>query len=502
MPLFLVNNNLERLYGKPEEMPKDVRREYFRQQPLTVEALTDGVLDVAFYRDLTIAPYYCYKINNEDWQMESNSGVRHITVKKGDKVQFRGKISKCYGTSQIIFSIRSSNGHYKVYGNIMSLSVDFLYKDIDFDEFLNLFSLLNGAFSLLFFCFYGLKDAGDLILPKCLHDSQYIYQQMFGQCTSLTKAPELSATTLTEGCYYSMFEGCRALTTAPELPATTLADYCYYYMFNGCASLTTSPELPATTLTENCYKGMFRACIALTTAPELPATTLVTGCYAYMFHDCSHLNYIKAMFTTNPSLSFTGNWVNGVAATGTFVKAPKAKWDVIGTWGVPNGWTIEQQELTVQGWLWFDDFPNDYDEETGEGHNVWEDEPAIVYNSINNPDGMNCNYVVCYGDTLEIDGETYYIWEGEDNAIGALTFNGKILTTTMREEDLVEQSLEHNFYYYVDVDDVEERRIPQEQELVDNTPFTALYGFLINDEFYPENDEWVSEQRLVKYEHP
>ena len=30
MPLFLVNNNLERLYGKPEEMPKDVRREYFR----------------------------------------------------------------------------------------------------------------------------------------------------------------------------------------------------------------------------------------------------------------------------------------------------------------------------------------------------------------------------------------------------------------------------------------------------------------------------------------
>ena len=103
---------------------------------------------------------------------------------------------------------------------------------------------------------------------------------------------------------------------------------------------------------------------------------------------------------------------------------------------------------------------------------------------------MNCNYVVCYGDTLEIDGETYYIWEGEDNAIGALTFNGKILTTTMREEDLVEQSLEHNFYYYVDVDDVEERRIPQEQELVDNTPFTALYGFLINDEFYPENDEW------------
>jgi hypothetical protein len=34
-----------------------------------------------------------------------------------------------------------------------------------------------------------------------------------------------------------MFYDCSSLTTAPELPATTLAYWCYRYMFNGCSNL-------------------------------------------------------------------------------------------------------------------------------------------------------------------------------------------------------------------------------------------------------------------------
>ena len=34
-----------------------------------------------------------------------------------------------------------------------------------------------------------------------------------------------------------MFQNCTSLTTAPELPATTLAQYCYSKMFNGCTNL-------------------------------------------------------------------------------------------------------------------------------------------------------------------------------------------------------------------------------------------------------------------------
>jgi hypothetical protein len=34
-----------------------------------------------------------------------------------------------------------------------------------------------------------------------------------------------------------MFSNCTSLTTAPVLPATTLEDSCYEYMFEGCTKL-------------------------------------------------------------------------------------------------------------------------------------------------------------------------------------------------------------------------------------------------------------------------
>ena len=138
-----------------------------------------------------------------------------------------------------------------------------------------------------------------------------------------------------------MFDSCTSLTTAPELPATTLATICYASMFFGCTSLTAAPELPATTLASSCYNQMFQGCTSLTTAPELPATTLADYCYSSMFQNCRNLNYIKAMFTTTPSSSYTGDWVSGVAASGTFVKNSAATWNVTGADGVPTGWTVQ-----------------------------------------------------------------------------------------------------------------------------------------------------------------
>ena len=167
------------------------------------------------------------------------------------------------------------------------------------------------------------------------------YSSMFKGCTSLTTAPVLPATTLASRCYQFMFEGCTSLTTAPELPATTLEGGCYSSMFKGCTSLTTAPELPATTLVSNCYGNMFSGCTSLTTAPVLPATTLTNSCYEYMFRGCSKLNYIKAMFTTEPSTTYTSNWVNGVKSTGTFVKNSAATWNVTGIHGIPTRWTVE-----------------------------------------------------------------------------------------------------------------------------------------------------------------
>ena len=42
-----------------------------------------------------------------------------------------------------------------------------------------------------------------------------------------------------------------------------MEDHCYGYMFSDCTSLTQAPNLPATTLANSCYNGMFRSCTSL-----------------------------------------------------------------------------------------------------------------------------------------------------------------------------------------------------------------------------------------------
>ena len=118
----------------------------------------------------------------------------------------------------------------------------------------------------------------------------HCYTGLFYECTSLTTAPELPATTLANYCYEYMFKNCTSLTTPPNiLPATTLAISCYYYMFDGCTSLTMAPELPATILAEKCYYGMFYNCTSLITLPKLPATELFYRCYYQMFSNCTNI---------------------------------------------------------------------------------------------------------------------------------------------------------------------------------------------------------------------
>ena len=305
------------------------------------------------------------------------------SINKGQTLSFKGKLTP--GSSGIGTFVISKSCNLE--GNCMSMLFG--------DDAVNNLSLSgkNYAFYYLFNQCATIKSVSSGFLPATTL-ADYCYYQMFAYCTSLTITPELPATTLTNYCYKYMFRGCTSLTTAPTLPATTLgreccshmfdnctslsqvpsilpattlADYCYEDMFSNCSSLTTAPVLPATTLSNQCYASMFQSCTSLTTAPALPATTLENYCYHYMFRgctslttaptlpattladycyrgmfqNCSKLNYIKAMFTTKPSTSYTDNWVNGVASTGTFVKNRNATWSVTGNYGIPSGWTVQ-----------------------------------------------------------------------------------------------------------------------------------------------------------------
>ena len=76
---------------------------------------------------------------------------------------------------------------------------------------------------------------------------------------------------------------------------------------------------------------------------NMSAETLYSECYKYMFQGCTKFNYIKAMFTTTPSATYTDSWVDDVASTGTFVKNTSVQWNVTGIHGVPEGWTVETE---------------------------------------------------------------------------------------------------------------------------------------------------------------
>ena len=211
--------------------------------------------------------------------------------------------------------------------------------------------------------------------------SDYALASVFYNCTALTSAPTLPATTLAANCYSHMFQGCTALTSAPALPATTLALSCYSSMFQGCTNLTSVPSFPAvsllpdvtsrsespygamfrgcTALTEPpalpseylcpyCYYQMFYDCVSLTASPELPARVLPEGCYREMFYGCSSLASVRTWqmqdwgdeTITDP----TYNWLSGVPESGNFYcYAALGTNETItrGESACPEDWTVE-----------------------------------------------------------------------------------------------------------------------------------------------------------------
>lgn len=123
-------------------------------------------------------------------------------------------------------------------------------------------------------------------------------------------------------------------------------------LFSGCTGLTSAENmiLPSSSTTQGCYYEMFYGCTSLTTAPDLPANISNSrsggkSAYNKMFQGCSSLNYIKCTTSRLYKDDYgyndcTLSWVDGVAATGTFVKNANLDWGTCGTSSIPCGWTV------------------------------------------------------------------------------------------------------------------------------------------------------------------
>lgn len=218
-----------------------------------------------------------YSLNSGSSWTVVDHNQHTVTVHSGETIMWRGY---AMNPSNGIGQFNSSGDTWEVEGNIMSL----LY----FDNFSGQTSLSS----------YGIN----------------VFRRLFGNCWGLISAENLI------------------------LPATTLVQGCYWSMFLNCSSLTTAPQLPATTLTSCCYQEMFHDCTSLTTAPTLSATTLQYQSYLDMFQGCSSLNSITCLATDVSADFCTYNWLDAVAASGTFTTPSSTNW-TSGKDGIPNGWT-------------------------------------------------------------------------------------------------------------------------------------------------------------------
>ena len=269
--------------------------------PLTFEAIEPASICFENYA----AGPVTYRVNDGEPQEIAAGDQEWIDLDNpGDKVCFYGDNASYTDTSKGKYSSiyddgygEYEDGHYYVYGNIMSLvnSTDFATA-----------TTLTGSYAFAHLFNYSFWDntemkshpTKDLVLPATTLTAN-CYEGLFYNCKGLTRAPTLPATTLAANCYKEMFRGCSNLVEAvTALPATTLASYCYSDMFCGCTGITAAPALPATTLTNYCYQRMFSGCTSLDAAPALPATNLAKGCYQLMFQDCTNLDAAPALPAT------------------------------------------------------------------------------------------------------------------------------------------------------------------------------------------------------------
>lgn len=304
-------------------------------------------------------------------------GNTTINVASGDTVMVKCKLADCvvdrqdgtYDPHPRPCTFIGSTASFDVEGNIMSLiygddfsgetSMEYTYTYMEYDVETREPTETEGSTGCqLDQMFYGTNviSAENLVLPATtLSISCYSY--MFQGCTSLTQAPSLPATTLADWCYNGMFEATNVLPDCTNIDFTSqsvVASGGLKGLFRGTKitdndlrnilpinSQTNNYYLPVTTLSNGCYQDMFNGCTSLTTAPELPATTLASYCYQFMFSGCTNLNYIKMLATDISAINCLNNWVNGVASTGTFVKAASMTTLPSGPFGIPRNWTIQ-----------------------------------------------------------------------------------------------------------------------------------------------------------------
>ena len=187
---------------------------------LYIEALADNC-EVGFGGNNEVL---CSTDRNE-WSVLSEQ-TEKVVINQGEKLYIKGACELSYDV-YYGFEIGGFGVSQpcNVGGNIMSLLFNDNFENIDLTN-------VDFGFGKLF---QGepIVNASELILPSVVCGDMGCYNSMFQNCTSLTTAPALPATTLSRRCYEKMFEGCSNLNYIKMLATDISAYGCLNNWVNG-----------------------------------------------------------------------------------------------------------------------------------------------------------------------------------------------------------------------------------------------------------------------------
>lgn len=267
------------LYAKPKEVPNY----------LCFTALEDNS---TIGKTGTYSVSLEYSLDGRTWSTFNNNTT--ISLNTGEKAYFRGTNTRLASSDSVCTTFVMS-GSIAGSGNVMSL----LYAN-DFETRLSL--TVGNEFRSLFINCTALTSAPEL--PATTVSGWSTYDKMFKGCTSLVAAPDLPASSLSRGCYANMFEGCTSLLAAPAIKVTSVNQNAMTSMFEGCTSLSTAGDVAinVTSSSVESFKYMFRNCTSLSTPPSALKSAIPSNgsnLFYGMFYGCSSLKALPDMYFQN-----------------------------------------------------------------------------------------------------------------------------------------------------------------------------------------------------------
>ena len=346
------------------------------------------------------------------------------------------------------------------------------------------------------YCYWGMFNGCTSLeiapeLPATtLTDSCYC--EMFYDCTSLTKAPELPAATLTSSCYHGMFNGCTSLNSITCLATDISASYSTYHWVSDVATIGTFIKDPTMSNWTTGRDGIPENWNILNYGNNL--LTIYVDDYPQERLNDDYNETVEEVMNRQLN-ALDENYVNRYDYTGETIIYNGNTYYL---WEIPNGYptssnvlyllttTIDSNTLYRQSLeddltnhftsfvgrldedkeemymgdtaigteyelrlvkvtgnyseslrIWIDDFPQD-------DHGYLDGEPVedIMEMSVEDPEVLGNNPYDYTGETIEYNGNTYYLWKAVDGYDADNSCSMYFATTTVDFNTLYNQSLE------------------------------------------------------------